>query len=152
MVLAPEDVEEAKRIAAEHGVEVDEPGYQSLGFPIIGVALLLVGAAAAVGAVVYLLDRPKGGFVIDLGKSDPEAMFRRDPDVPYGLVVVIPSDGDTSKVKVEVKEPRGLFGMAMDTVKDIVLGALKEGTATVEKIAEAVKKALGDDVDVSVTT
>ncbi len=106
----------------------------------IGLAIVI---AFAVGTVVYLLDKRKGGQVIDLRPGAPKP-FYRTKEVEYGLVVIFATDG---KVTVEVKEPRGLFGQVVDALKGILTDLGKSG---VEAAAKAATELVGDAATVKV--
>jgi hypothetical protein len=102
LVVDPEDLDYVREVAAEHGVEIEQMPVRGIE-PVSTITLILLGGSLAVGTVVYLLDKAKGGQVIDLREGVQRKFYRTD-DVAYGLVVIIASDG---KVTVEVKEPRG---------------------------------------------
>lgn len=88
------------------------------------------------GTVVHLLDRAKGGQVIDLREGVQKKFYRTD-DVAYGLVVIIAFDG---KVTVEVREPRGLFGEVIDALTEATVGL---GKAGIDSVADAARKTIG---------
>jgi hypothetical protein len=102
LIIEREDIAQARRFAAAHGVDVEEVDVRGIE-PVWTVTLLLLGAPAAVATVVHLLENAKGGQVIDL-RPGASATFYRSKDLVYGLVVVLGTDG---KVTVEVKEPEG---------------------------------------------
>ncbi len=139
VVLEPSQVQSVRELAAAHGVEVEQ--VPSLGLePVATVTLVLMGAAAAVGAVLHILEQRKGGQVIDLRAGAPKA-FYRTPDVVYGTVVIVAQDGT---VTVEVKEPDGMFGKVISTLPELLAG----GGGTAERVAQAVTDTFGPDVDV----
>jgi hypothetical protein len=143
VIIDAEDLDEAKRIAADNGVELEEvptDGFE----PVTTITLLILGGSAAVGLVSYLLDKPKGGQVIDLRPGAPKAIYR-SKDVVYGTVIIITADG---KVEIEVKEPRGVFGEVIDALRGIVV---EVGKAGVDAVASAAKAAVGDKATVSAT-
>jgi hypothetical protein len=142
VIVEATDVDEAIRLAASNGVEVEEVRVRGIE-PVTTVTLLLLGGASAVATVAQLIDQAKGGQVIDLRANAPKTVYR-SRDVVYGLVLIIASDG---AVKVEVKEPRGMFGQVLDSLKG--LGA-DLGKAGVNAIAEAVKKRVGDNASVTI--
>ncbi len=107
--------------------------------PVVTVTLVLVGATAAVGAVLHVLEQRKGGQVIDLRPGAPKA-FYRTPDVVYGTVVIVAVDG---KVTVEVKEPDGMFGKVISALPQLLSGG---GSA--EQVAQVVTKTFGADVQI----
>lgn len=137
----PEDVPEVLALAAEHGVRTEELELRT-GEPISTVVLLLLGSALAVSTVIYLVDKRKGGQVIDLRSGAPK-MFYRSKDLIYGLVLIIAMDG---QVTVQVKEPRGMFGDVVDVLKDV---ATDLGKAGIDAVKEAAKNAVGEQADVS---
>jgi len=139
LVLEQSQVPAARELAADHGVAVEEVPVRGIE-PVATVTLLIMGAAAAVGAVLHLLEQRKGGQVIDLRAGAPKA-FYRTPDVVFGTVVIVTLDG---KVTVEVKEPEGMFGEVISTLPGLISG----GGASVEQVALAVAETFGADVEV----
>jgi hypothetical protein len=107
--------------------------------PVATVTLVLMGTAAAVGAVLHVLEQRRGGQVIDL-RPQREAIYRT-PDVVYGTVIIIAEDG---QVTVEVKEPDGMFGKVISTLPELLSG----GTGSAEQVAQAVTETLGSAVEV----
>lgn len=75
VVLDPWDVPSARAVAAAYGVEVRQLPRRGIE-PVTTVTLLLIGAAAAVGAVLHILEQRKGGQVIDLRPGSPKAFYR----------------------------------------------------------------------------
>ncbi|HEX6355416.1 hypothetical protein [Actinophytocola sp.] len=139
VVLDPSQVPAARTLAAEHGVEVEQVPRRGIE-PIATVTLVLLGAAAAVGAVLHILEQRKGGQVIDLRPGAPKAFYRTS-DVVYGTVVIVTADG---KVTVEVKEPEGMFGKVISTLPELVAG----GDSGAEQIAQSVTERFGPGVTV----
>jgi hypothetical protein len=117
VVLAPEEIDHLEELAERHGVAAERlPQY---GFePVATAVFVLTGTALAVATVTYLIDRSKGGQVIDLRPGAPKTVYR-STDVTYGLVVLISADGS---VRVEVREPKGMFG----PVNELITGAIGE--------------------------
>ena len=141
IVLDPSQVPAARTLAAAYGVEVEQVPRRGIE-PVATVTLVLVGTAAAVGAVLHILEQRKGGQVIDLRPGAPKA-FYRTPDVVYGTVVIVDAN---SKVTVEVKEPDGMFGKVISTMP----GLLSGGGGSAEQVAQAVTEAFGPDVKVDI--
>jgi hypothetical protein len=139
VVLDPGQVPAARELASSHGVEVEEVPRRGVE-PVSTVTLLLVGAAAAVGAVLHILEQRKGGQVIDLRPGAPKA-FYRTPDVVYGTVVIVTADG---KVTVEVKEPDGMFGKVISTLPELLFG----GDGSAKEVTQAVTEAFGQAVEI----
>ncbi|HXJ77265.1 MAG TPA: hypothetical protein VMS64_01150 [Candidatus Methylomirabilis sp.] len=137
----PEDVPAVLALAAEHGVRTEELELRT-GEPVSTVILLLLGSALAVSTVIYLVDKRKGGQVIDLRSGAPK-MFYRSKDLIYGLVLIVAAGG---QVTVEVKEPRGMFGDVVDALKDV---ATDLGKAEIDAVTKAAKNAVGDRAEVS---
>ena len=144
LVTVPaEDLDEVRRVAAENGVEI-EP-VDELGFdPVTGATLLLLGGALAVATVSHVIERLKGGQVIDL-RPEAARPFYRTKDVLYGLVVVRRADGTIS---VEVTEPKELFGVVVDALKGIVV---ELGKASIDVAGQAVEAAVGEKGTVTVS-
>jgi len=65
LVLDQSQVPAARELAADHGVAVEEVPRRGIE-PVTTVTLVIMGAAAAVGAVLHVLEQRKGGQVIDL--------------------------------------------------------------------------------------
>ena len=136
VIVDAEEKDAALRIARENGVEVqvfEERGFE----PVTTVTLALLGGAAAVSTVAYLIDQWKGGQVIDLRPGALKPAYRTR-DVTYGLVLIIASDG---QVTVEVKEPKGMFGQVVEALSGITV---EVGKAGIGAVAEAAKAAVGD--------
>lgn len=76
------------------------------------VSLLLRGPAAAVRATVDLIERRKGGHVLDLRAEDGTVAFRRR-DLPHGHVLVLAADGE---VRVEVHQPQQTLPGVIDAI------------------------------------
>jgi hypothetical protein len=139
VVLDPSHVPAARALAAAHGVEVEQAPQRGIE-PVATVTLILVGATAAVGAVLHILEQRKGGQVIDLRPGTPKA-FYRTPDVVYGTVVIVTGDG---KVTVEVKEPDGMLGKVISALPELLSG----GGGSTEQIAQTVTETFGPTVEV----
>lgn len=139
-VINPEDLDSAREAAAEHGVALEELTVRGIE-PVLTITLVLTGIPVAVSTVVHLLDRQKGGQVIDLRPGAPKVLYR-SKDVLYGLVIVLTHDG---KVTVEVKEPRGMFGEVLDALKGIIVDL---AGASTETVASNVTETVGDKAKV----
>lgn len=143
VVVEQDDLAHVRQLAADHDVVVEE--VPSEGFePVTTVALALFGGAAAVAAVVHLIERRKGGQVIDLRPGAPKLVYRT-PELQFGLVLIQRVDGTIS---VEVKEPRGLFGQVLDTLRDVLGTIAGEGLQAAQ---ETVAAAVGEAARVTVT-
>ena len=128
----------ARQVASDHSVEVHE--LPQMGFePVTTVTLVLIGGAAAVGAVVHILEQRKGGQVVDLRKGATKQVYRT-PDVVYGTVVILTNDGGAT---VEVREPQGLLAQVVAKLVELATGGA-EPTA-VEAITTLVRE-FGDTV------
>lgn len=138
VVLDPSQVPAARTLSAAHGVEVEQVPHRGIE-PVVTATLVLAGTAAAVGAVLHVLEQRKGGQVIDLRPGAPKA-FYRTPDVVYGTVIIVAVDG---KVTVEVKEPDGMFGKVISALPQLLSGG---GSA--EQVAQVVTKTFGADVQI----
>lgn len=139
LVLERSQVPAAHELATDHGVAVEEVPRRGIE-PVTTVTLVIMGAAAAVGAVLHLLEQRKGGQVIDLRAGAPKA-FYRTPDVVFGMVVIVTLDG---RVTVEVKDPEAMFGKLISTLPGLVSG----GGSSVKQVAGAVTESFGADVEV----
>lgn len=144
VVIDSEDREYFEQIAAENGVSLEEIDQSGFIDPIT-VSFIIIGAAAAISLVQYLIDKRKGGMVLDSRPGAPRPMYR-SKDVDYGLVVIYAVDG---KVDVQVKEPRGLFGQVIDALTSIIS---KKIGASAGDLAKAADKAVGSNADVTVKT
>lgn len=133
------DLASVEELAAIEGVTIERVVTRGLD-PITGTTLLLIGTTAAVGAVVYMLERRKGGQVIDLRPGVTDLLYR-DKSLMYGLVVIITADGSVS---VEVKEPKGLLGQVVSEL--ISATAEIAGDITTEAVANKVSESLGNEV------
>ncbi len=120
VVIEQDELEQLRAEAAEHGVVLEELEPAD-GFVVeaAAVTVLLLGAATAVATVVHLLDRRRGGQVLDLRPGAPTPIYR-SRDLLFGLVVMLKADGT---VQVEVHEPKGMFGTVVEALAG-QLGAL----------------------------
>lgn len=143
VVVELDDLEYVRQAAGDHGVALEE--VPSEGFePVTTVTLMLFGAATAVATVMYLVERRKGGQVIDLRPGAPKPVYRT-PDLQFGLVLIHRVDGTIS---VEVKEPRGLFGPVLDALRDLLGTIAGQGLQAAQ---ENITAAVGDAAEVTVT-
>ncbi|ROS27910.1 hypothetical protein [Cellulomonas sp. PhB150] len=143
LVLDPTEVADVQRWAADEGLEVvpvEQQGFE----PISTVTLLIFGGIAGVAVVKHLLEQRRGGQVIDLREGVP--VFRRDPEVVYGLVVILAGDGT---VTVDVKEPRGVLGEIIEALRGTITDLGKAGT---EAVAAAARAAVGARGSVTTST
>lgn len=140
VVIEAEDLDYVREAAAEQGVELQELPRQ--GFePITTLTLLITGSVLAVGALSSLIERHKGGQVIDLRSGAPKPLYR-DKGVVYGLVIVLANDGT---VTVEVKQPKEMFDQVVEVLGKTLLGL---GKASIDTIAGAASVAVGDKASV----
>lgn len=99
------------------------------------VSAIIVGALAA-KFIVDWWDRRKGGLVIDLRPKAEDEIYR-NPDVPFGYVIIFAPEG--GKVTVEVKDaPKDAWERL---VSDVIEGAF----GSVSAVAEAAGKVVGTD-------
>jgi hypothetical protein len=136
IVVDPTQLSDIRALAAARGVEVRQIPERGVE-PVTTVTVLLVGAVAAVTALQRLVEQRKGGQVIDLRRSGRRA-FYRTPDLMYGIVVIIAVDGE---VRVEVKDPDGMFGKTISILQNILPGG---GSA--QQAVGAITKSLGSEV------
>ena len=134
--LTPEERAEVEKAVAEtEGVEV-APGALDFG----ATALIIIGTAAAVAAIAKItldiIDRTRGGQVIDLTGEIPQ--FRRDRGLLYGLVTILLKDG---KVSIEVHQPRDALNDLIEALAKIVVDL---GKAGIEAATTAVEKVTGE--------
>jgi hypothetical protein len=142
LVLDPEEADFVRRTAAEHDVTLDEVPAAGIE-PVLTLTVVMIGTATAVAAVNDLVERRRGGQVIDL-RPGATRVFFRSPDLIYGLVVVWAADGGA--VYVEVKEPKGMFGQIVESLIGL-LGDL--AGAKSDAVAAAVAASLGPAVSVT---
>lgn len=115
---------------------VSAPAGGGVGQQFAPVVAILIGAGviAAAKIITDWWERVRGGLVVDQrpGAAD---MIYRDADVPFGYVLVFPTDGGS--VKVEVKDaPKD----AMQAwISEVISGGLK----TVSELAKAAKEVAG---------
>jgi hypothetical protein len=141
LVVDRDDLEALLAEAGAQGVEatpIDESGF----LDPFTVSVLLLGGTTAIGAVMYWLEQRKGGQVFDLRPNAPKQAYR-SRDVAYGLVILIAADG---KVTVEVKEPKGAFGIVVDAIRQAFADQAKATLDVLKSTAEAV---VGDKASVT---
>ncbi|MGY1638200.1 hypothetical protein ACI78V_16265 [Geodermatophilus sp. SYSU D00742] len=138
VVVRPDEVDTLLDLARQHDVAVERiPGR---GFePVTMLTFSIIGTTMAVATLVYLLDRRKGGQIVDL-RPGAARMIYRTTDVAYGLVVMIAVDGS---LKIEVREPKGMFGQVSEIVTGLSGQLLGQGVSDVKK---AVEGQVGGDV------
>lgn len=139
--ISQSDLERVREMAAAEGVDIEDVSYRAL--DPFTATLIVSGSAFAVGTILHLIDRLKGGQVIDLRPGAP-ATFARRRDLLYGLVAIISQDGT---VVVEVKEPRGMLGLVLDLLRDKLPDFSALGA---DAIADRARTALGDRATVRV--
>jgi hypothetical protein len=134
IVLERDELHLAQDLARRDGVRVEVEPQPHVVEPM--TAILVAGGALLVAKfVVDLIDRLRGGLVIDL-RSGTRREIRRDRGVPYGWVTIITADGT---VKVETHDaPRDA---AERLLNQILSGALTTPT----QIANAASEALGPE-------
>jgi hypothetical protein len=131
--LYEEDLAAAQELARSGRVELQiEPQAEILD-PLTYI-LIGAGLVAAVKFTIDLVERIKGGVVIDLQPS-AKSVIRRDRAIPYGWAVVMAADGKS--VKIETHDaPKDA---AERLLEDIINGVFKNS----DGIAKAAKDALG---------
>lgn len=130
----------ALEVASEYGVQTQE--VPRIGFePATSVTLLLMGSAAAVHTVIYILEQRKGGQVVNLRKDAAKRVYRT-PDVVFGTVVILAEDGG---VEVVVREPKGLFGQVASSVAAL---ASSGESPQIANLMNVVTREFGDSVRV----
>lgn len=137
LIVDNEDVDFVVRTGAEQGVSVQRADLRGVE-PVLTTTLVLFGTATAVALVSGLVERHRGGQVIDLRPHTPKPIYR-SRDVVFGLVVIYAVDG---RVTVDVKEPAGMFGQVLDSLTailgDLVGAGVADVAATVtERISDA---------------
>ena len=144
LVIEPEELETARAIAKEQGVELHELPIHGLE-PIATASILLLGSTVAVATVGRVLDQRKGGQVIDVRAGSPRVLYR-SRDVAYGLVVLIAADGT---VTIDVHQPQDMFHEVCSALHGIVSTA---SGADVRAVAERAIAALPAAAEVDVRT
>jgi hypothetical protein len=134
IVIDRDDLSAVREIAAANDVELTALPISAFE-PITTIALLLTGSALAISTVSYLIDKRKGGQVIDLRPGTPKPFYRTS-DVVYGLVLIVAMDGT---VTVEVKEPKGMFGVVVEALQGMTANLAE---VSIEAIAELAKSRL----------
>ena len=136
VVADPMDLRQIQDVAQEEGVEVRELDQQGFLDPA-SVTLLLLGSSLAVSTVAYFVEQRRGGQVFDLRDDAPRPAYR-SRDIVYGLVEIIAQDGT---VRVEIKEPKGMLGQVLDTLRAVLQDV---GSNAAEPVAEAVRAGVGE--------
>lgn len=101
------------------------------------LALLLRGPAASVRATLDLIERHKGGHIIDL-RADAATGVSRRRDLPHGQVLLVAPDGE---VTVEVHDPDRTLRAVMDAITRMrgeLVGRDSDG------VRDAVDRTVGD--------
>ena len=125
------DLAYVRAIAADNDVQLEEVRQEGLE-PVTSVTLIFLGTSLAISTVVYLLDRRHGGQVIDL-RPDATRRFYRTADIQYGLVVPI---APTGQLRVEVKEPKGMFGTVVESITGLLPQLQSSGLSDIKGALE----------------
>jgi hypothetical protein len=94
VVLDPEEMQAAQDAARAAGLDLQIEQRPHI-LPAVTLVLMGGGALLAAKFVVDLVDRLRGGIVID-ARPDATELVRRNRDVPYGWALVLAADGSVS--------------------------------------------------------
>jgi hypothetical protein len=128
------DLEAFQTLARHHKVDLEvEPKPQIL--DPISIILIGGGVIAVTKFTVDLIDKYRGGIIVDLRPS-AKRLVSRDKSVPAGWALVVAADG---KINIDVKDaPKDALER---WVSEIIQGVLKNA----KDVAAAAAKAFGDD-------
>lgn len=132
IIVDPGELDYLHLIAGENHVSVEELPRSGLE-PISTIALSIAGASFAVATVLFLLDKRRGGQIVDLRPGVPKVAYRSQ-DLVYGLVVIITQDGT---VEVTVREPKGMFGQVNELIIGLISELIGKSAASVAEVVEA---------------
>lgn len=135
-IVEAADLDEIRALAAAEGVDIQEVPSLQLE-PITTITLILIGSALAVATVMSVIERRKGGQVIDLRLGAPKALYR-DKNVAFGLVVILAEDGG---VAVEVKQPKEMFAQVVEALTKLLAELAK---TPIETVLDTVSAVVGD--------
>jgi hypothetical protein len=129
-----EDLKVAQEFAIEAGAELQLDTKLQFGDPVSIV--LIAGGIMAVTKVTFdLIDKYRGGMIVDLRPS-AEQLVRRDKSVTAGVALVITDD---RKVRIEVKDaPKDALER---WVSEIIRGVLK----TAKDVTDSASKEFGEE-------
>ena len=134
-----EDLEVAQRIAGEHPeLQVEATAaapvgeIQSLMAPVTAV-LIFAGATAIAKFVMDWWETRRGGLVINM-RPDAKNQISRNRDVPYGYILIFPSDG--GQVKIETRD------MPKDATQQLLEAVISGVFKNVKDLAKAAKASL----------
>nr|WP_145549633.1 hypothetical protein [Variovorax boronicumulans] len=96
----------------------------------IAAVLIGAGVVAAVKFVLDWWDKRRGGLVIDQRATARDQLYR-DPDVPYGVVLVFAAKGGSVKVQTH-DMPKD----AMQQLLEAVVGGAYKSVADLAKLAK----------------
>lgn len=130
------DLAEVSATARSLGCDVTEvvpDGFE----PVTIITLIIFGSLAALGSVETLMERRRGGQVIDT-RSQPARLYR-DRSLQYGLILILAEDGT---VELQTFEPSSMFPTLVDATTKAV-GEMASSTTdavanAVASVAEAV--------------
>ncbi|RBY77390.1 hypothetical protein DQ239_10910 [Blastococcus sp. TF02-09] len=141
-IVGVEDEDRVRRFAAAEGVRVETDDSRRLVDPAT-ITLVMFGSSLAVATVAHFIEESKGGQVFDMRPDAPRPAYR-SKQIAYGYVQMIAADGTVS---VEVKEPRGMFGQVLDTLRLLV----KDATGMqADAVSALVQDSVGDAARVHV--
>jgi hypothetical protein len=133
VTVTRDEASDVRSIAGAEGIEIQET--QTEGLDPVTIVLLIGAASAIVKVVTDVIDRWRGGLVIDL-RPDADKGISRDREVPYGYVVVRAEDGTAT---VDVKDA------PKDALERWVSLIIEKAMGSVEAVADSAREALGGD-------
>jgi len=123
-------------VAEATGVRLEDTGQRFIA-PILAVILVGSGIAVVGAVAAWVRNRGKHGMIVDLRPDVPkDDLVRTDPDIPFGLIIVLLKDG---KVEVQAKNPANdLVDLAKTIFEKLTEGVTKPLDTAAKAIAEAV--------------
>lgn len=132
-IIVPDaELENAQQLARSAGLDAQIQPKAQLADPFSWI--LIGGAVLATATFIRdLVERSRGGLVIDLGRGGSERT-RRQREVPFGWVLIFSPDG--KEVSIEVHDA------PKDTTERLLSEIVSGGYKTAVDIAEAARKIL----------
>ncbi|GAA4495039.1 hypothetical protein GCM10023191_035140 [Actinoallomurus oryzae] len=136
----PKELSLLRTTAADFGLTVEEVRTREIG---VVTAVFLVGTMVLVrDALQSFADRRQGGQVIDLRPG--RTLTRRDPNLLYGLVLIVAEDGE---IQIRVWEPKDNFQTAVTEILAAITSAGATAVADVSKATAEIVASRGHTVD-----
>jgi hypothetical protein len=108
--------------------------------PVIGIAFIIFGTAAAIAAVDRIWQEHKGGHFVDMRGKSPA--FGRDKNIPYGVMYIYKTDGT---LEIKASPGQDSLDKVIEALQGIITDVAKAG---IDAAKATVQGAVGSDATV----